>query len=351
MSRTTEQDRLVWIDQAKAIGIVLVVFGHVMTGVRTAGIAIDEQIFQVTWASIYSFHIPLFFFLSGLLFPRSLQHRGPWSLMLSKVDTVVYPYVLWSLLQGFLQVALSQHVNHPTTVGEVLSLLWQPRQEFWFLYALFFVYLIACVLYALVPAPYRWLLLAGSIGLYAARTDIPHVAALWYPAWYLVYCLAGALLPTTTKWVVARPAAALAVSVVVFVGAIFTLMHWGGTQSDPLVTLANLFAASSGTVATLAISAYLARADFRAGAYLGRRSLEVYLLHTTAAGFTRIALQKVLGVHDLSVHLIVGTLVGVGAPLAVAYLVECWGIAGVFSAPRSLSASPGGKSPATLGAR
>jgi hypothetical protein len=65
-------------------------------------------------------------------------------------------------------------------------------------------------------------------------------------------------------------------------------------------------------------------------------SLQVYLLHTTVAGFTRIVLLKVLGIHDLYVHLVLGTVAGVGIPLACAYIVDRWRIRGVFSAPRSL---------------
>jgi fucose 4-O-acetylase-like acetyltransferase len=330
------QSRLQWVDQAKAIGIVLVVYGHVIAGVQTAGIHMDTQVYRLTWDSIYSFHIPLFFFLSGLFFPHSWHHRGTWGVLASKVDTLVYPYILWSLLQGFLQVALSHHVNHPVSAGEVLSLLWQPRQEFWFLYALFFVYVIACVLYALLPARYRWTLLLGALLLYFLRTKIPHVAAIWYPAWYLLYFFAGAVLPQMAKAVVERPGAWLAGSIIVFVLAEYSLQRWGGTQSDPFVSAANIVTASAGITATIAVSTFLARLNFGFGAYLGRMSLQVYLLHTTAAGFTRIGLQKILGIQDLYVHLLLGTVVGIGAPLAMAYLIERYRIPGLFSAPRRL---------------
>jgi fucose 4-O-acetylase-like acetyltransferase len=330
--------RLQWVDVAKGIGIVLVVFGHVIDGVRNAGVRIDPLTFRLTWDTLYSFHIPLFFFLSGLFFPHSWQQRGLGGVMLNKVDTLVYPYLLWSLLQGFTQVALSQHVNNPVTPAEVLSLLWHPRQEFWFLYALFFTYLIACLLYFFVPARQRWLLLLGAAVLYFLRTNIPHVAAVWYPAWYLLYFLAGALLHRAAGLITARPAISLPVAVLVFGGAIATLHQLSGQlaggQSNPVISAANIVAAGAGTAMTLALSAVLARYGCNFLAYLGRLSLQVYLLHTAAAGFTRIVLQKVLGVDNLQVHLVLGTAVGVGAPLAFAYLVERWNIPGLFSLPR-----------------
>ena len=49
-----QKQRIEWIDIAKGIGIIAVLIGH-----TNSGILRDE---------IYSFHIPLFIFLSGMLF-------------------------------------------------------------------------------------------------------------------------------------------------------------------------------------------------------------------------------------------------------------------------------------------
>jgi len=67
------QERNVWVDYAKAIGIILVVYGHVARGVFNAGLPMDEARFVLVDSIIYSFHIPLYFFLSGLFFFDSLQ--------------------------------------------------------------------------------------------------------------------------------------------------------------------------------------------------------------------------------------------------------------------------------------
>ena len=52
--------RIEWVDIAKGIGIFLMVMGH--TGIPRIG----NQ-----W--IYSFHMPLFFFISGFLFNTSVN--------------------------------------------------------------------------------------------------------------------------------------------------------------------------------------------------------------------------------------------------------------------------------------
>ena len=92
-----------WVDYAKAIGIILVVFGHVERGLISAGMVTDPASLAALMLAdsvIYSFHMPLFFFLSGLFFIESLARRGRIGLLANKLDTLIYPYILWSLLQG-----------------------------------------------------------------------------------------------------------------------------------------------------------------------------------------------------------------------------------------------------------
>ena len=55
-SHTVTTDRLQWVDTAKSLGLLLVIWGHLLYG--------------GTWGrvnrAIYSFHMPLYFVLSGL---------------------------------------------------------------------------------------------------------------------------------------------------------------------------------------------------------------------------------------------------------------------------------------------
>lgn len=52
------EKRVEWIDMAKGIGLLFVFLGHLKTP------------FLATW--IYTFHMPLFFFLSGLVYNHSV---------------------------------------------------------------------------------------------------------------------------------------------------------------------------------------------------------------------------------------------------------------------------------------
>src|SRR5664279_3072599 len=87
MEPNKDRSRSLWVDHAKAIGIILVVYGHVARGVFSAGLKIDQNMFELVDSVIYSFHMPLFFFLSGLFFLASMAKRNSISLLRSKVDT------------------------------------------------------------------------------------------------------------------------------------------------------------------------------------------------------------------------------------------------------------------------
>jgi fucose 4-O-acetylase-like acetyltransferase len=180
-----------WVDYAKAIGIILVVIGHVMRGLVSAGLPVDRYWFSLVDSIIYSFHMPLFFFISGLFFSDSLNKRGPGRLIASKVDSIIYPYIVWSLLQGLFELAFSQYTNGQVTLGQVLSFGWHPRAQFWFLFALFFVFVLATFVITLTRGRYvlSLLVLLGTI--FVVKSELPLNLITNYLAGYSVFFLFG----------------------------------------------------------------------------------------------------------------------------------------------------------------
>lgn len=80
-----QSGRIAWIDRARAIGIALVVLGHVH---------LCDVPGQAALRMIYAFHMPLFFFLSGLLDKR----RSPAETFRRSLQQLLIPYALWYLL-------------------------------------------------------------------------------------------------------------------------------------------------------------------------------------------------------------------------------------------------------------
>ncbi len=75
---------MVWVDVARGIGIIAVLYGHALSGDSYRHL-------------LYAFHMPLFFFLSGVVLNlRKYPHFFPF--LKRNVMTVLLPYLLFALL-------------------------------------------------------------------------------------------------------------------------------------------------------------------------------------------------------------------------------------------------------------
>src|SRR5436189_523053 len=73
-----DQRRVDWVDYCRGLGIFYVVLGHVLRGLRQGAILGDSPWCQFVDSWLYSFHMPLFFFLSGLFIKRSIRGSVAW---------------------------------------------------------------------------------------------------------------------------------------------------------------------------------------------------------------------------------------------------------------------------------
>src|SRR4029079_13073257 len=94
--------------------------------------------FRQALFAIYTFHMPLFFLLSGLMVEPRLA-RGARHFIGRLLPTVVWPYLLWSVLQFSAIALMGSLVTRPAGPWwpTILALPWRPVSQFWFLHALF----------------------------------------------------------------------------------------------------------------------------------------------------------------------------------------------------------------------
>ena len=141
--------RHLWVDYAKGVAIILVLYRHVFEGIKNSGIDVSKFMFLEEWNIIFfSFRMPLFFIVSGIFVSSSFAKRGMKKFVLTKMRTILYPYFLWGIIQVTLQLCFAQYVNGSVSPKSYLYLLYLPREieQFWYLYALFNV----TILYVLV---------------------------------------------------------------------------------------------------------------------------------------------------------------------------------------------------------
>lgn len=130
------KERLTFIDITRGMCIILVVIGHY--------IPIDAPTWYLRIRDIiYSFHMPLFMFLSGLVYFPPKNYK---SFITKKFRRLMVPYFLISfLIIGIKLVAEGGlSVENPVTVASFYELFYLPSAGFflWFVYVLFMIFLI-----------------------------------------------------------------------------------------------------------------------------------------------------------------------------------------------------------------
>ncbi len=180
-----------WINYAKGIAIILIVYRHTLTGMTAAGININT--YFITANEIFlSFRMPLFFIISGFFFAKSLNKRGPVLFIKSRAFTILYPYFLWGGLQISIQIVLSSYTNTYKSVSDYLNLLVSPRSvdQFWYLYTLFAVTLIYLLINYLVKGNKPVQLFIGLL-LYTFLPYFEDYEVVWLLANFYVYFAIG----------------------------------------------------------------------------------------------------------------------------------------------------------------
>lgn len=325
------ENRDLWVDHAKALGIVLVVYGHVMRGLHSAGIPMPETFYQLSDSIVYSFHMPLFFFLAGLFFQQSLAAKGSCGLVFSKLDSIFYPYVLWSILQGLIEAVLADYTNGAVTYAEVFALLWAPRAQFWFLYALLLCFLLAVAVFSLSRRSIIPLTLVAAL-LYLFPPLLPEGLVWRYIADNFVFFTLGILFAGQ-----AREMAASGWQVLLMVG-LFLVAQYGFHgllalhYADRGILTLLLALVSIASVVTFC--SWSARWPLGFVAYLGTASMAIYLMHILAGSGVRVLL-KIGGVDSFLLHAVAGVAGGLLLPLLVLAIAQRLQVRYLFSAPIS----------------
>ena len=308
-------ERVLWVDYAKAIGIILVVYGHVARGLDKAGLHVTSSWFHFADSVVYSFHMPLFFFLSGLFFVDSLNKLNKAGLITSKLKTVLYPYVVWSLLQGLSEVVLSNYTNGNVSISQVLSLFWAPRAQFWFLYALFFIFLVCSFVYSLTSRK------SFFAFLYLIKKDLVFISITNMLLANTVFFALGIWFNEIKTYFEANHKCLAFLFGILFIVSQYifhiTLGYNYTIGGFPVLALAiiSIFFVTS-------VSIWLSEMRIRWFAYLGASSMTIYLMHILAGSGIRIVLSKFIGVESVGVHIIFGVLAGITLPLLMQVIIK-----------------------------
>lgn len=139
--------RIEWLDSLKGFAIFLVVVGHVILGyIRAETFTEYQWSLQFVYDVIYSFHMPLFFLISGFLYKLTWARKNTGLLkkIFNKFLNMVPMYLLFSVvfwlskyyatLYGNIQ--MSDHFN----LVDLMHIYIAPLSYLWFLYVLIWLF-------------------------------------------------------------------------------------------------------------------------------------------------------------------------------------------------------------------
>lgn len=304
-------------DYAKAFGIVLVVFGHTLRGLFTSGIVPQNEFWSAVDAIIYLFHMPLFFYISGLFVQQSMEQNGYTSFVKRSFMMLVPPLVIWSYLQFSLQYMAGSYANAQPDLAGLITAPFPPRQQFWFLGSL--------------------LIMMAVTGILLMRGALEKI--LW-PLIGGLFVVQVLLWDSAVDYMVGKPWAHLLFSTLFFwpfflLGIVFGTKNLGNIKMPTLLCLflfvfsLVLYQYMEPLRAALSIVCVLCiykmalnaqQGDKNGGrlsqaiAFVGMNSMMIYLAHIIFAAGFRVALSKA-GIEDASLHLAGGVIAGIIGPL------------------------------------
>lgn len=295
--------RIEWVDLAKGIGIILVVYGHVIVGVHGAKLGISNFSFMIQHSVIYTLHMPLFFFLSGI-FAVKWVNRDPKTAIYQKFKSLIIPYFFWGVIQGLIMQLFSAQTNNAQGIKQIIKLPIKPYAQFWFLYDLWWIFLVYFVAVRVLKLPNK-IVFGISLILFSISPWLKFWE-LWRIFYQLPFFLVGTMVMKYQRQL-AKLVPMLMTLIFIISNILFIVC-----RLNSFVT--NIFSFCVAIIGILLVISIVQKFKSRLLEYIGKNSMSIYLMHLLGTAGTRIFLLR-MGITAVSVHLVLGTLVGIFVPL------------------------------------
>jgi len=280
-------ERNVLVDRLKGYACFLVLLGHVIMGIRIAGIDIPEFFWGME-KFIWSFHVALFLFLSGVVY----KVTGEWKSKKTKCGFILYklytlgiPYIAFSAIY-ILTNSLVGESNTGFAVSDILYIWKTPVAQYWFLYALFFLF---CIWTAFSGMIKNWQItlivvligyLAPLFGIPLGSLDVVFYSALAFGIGTFVDFKSLTKLRTWAK--------CLVVILHIITGIMFVLLN--KIEAPFIKEIMILFGIYSSIMFISILQNCKAMARFLD--FVNKYSFQIYLLHTIFTAGIRIILLR-----------------------------------------------------------
>ncbi len=312
-----------WIDELKAIAILLVAFEHAL--MRTmVGLELTAPAYTTLDNVIKAFHIPLFFMLSGYVYAlverRRMEQRTPKEYVKKKAVELLLPYVVIGFFIWLGKFVFSKWVTAKVGINDLFTMFWDPIAFMWFIYILFFIQILVYFLDRMTGKN-TWLVLGITVLMNLSRifitTDIKLIdRVLWYPMYYYL----GVVFFEQREKVNSKTALA-----VTALGAAALVLHLTAMDSTPDNIL---YVRLSNALISLAVMAwyYLLRKDLNRQtklAWVGSMTLYIYVIHPVVLDGIRVILWK-LNLHSVLLWMVILFFGSLACSILYTLLAQKW---------------------------
>ena len=314
--KTAVRTREKWIDDVKVIACILVVLGHFFQSMTKVDILPENNLYGWFNTTIYYFHVPLFFICSGYLYQKysKVNNVGSWCRNVAKKALALgVPYVTFTTATWVLKKVFSSRVNDQIGgLGDTLFL--HPTAPYWYLYALFFIFLVtptfssvkaAAVGLIVALAAKALILTGGGYAVYAVSTILSN--EIWFVLGMSI-CAFNVQLKGRKVQGMILGLLFIVLSIVVYTAEI----------SGSVISFA------MGLLACIAIIMMAVGFEEKFGKgmdFLAKYTMPIFLMHTLFAAPMRSVLIKV-GIVNTVVHVALGLGISFAGPIMAAWIMK-----------------------------
>lgn len=314
--KTAVRTREKWVDDVKVIACILVVLGHFFQSMTKASILPENDLYEWFETTIYYFHVPLFFICSGYLYQKysKVNSVGSWCKNVAKKALALgVPYVTFTTATWVLKKVFSSSVNDQIGgLGDTLFL--HPTAPYWYLYALFFIFLVtptfnsvkATIVGLVVALSAKALILTGGgYGVYAVSTILRN--EIWFVLGMSI-CAFNVQLKDRKVQGTIFGLLFMILSIVVYTAEI------GGSA----------ISFAMGLLACVAVILMVAEFEQKFGRgmdFLAKYTMPIFLMHTLFAAPMRSVLMKV-GIENAVIHVVLGLGISFVGPIIAAWIMK-----------------------------
>lgn len=280
-----------------------------------ANILPENDLYKWFNTTIYYFHVPLFFICSGYLYQKysRVNDFKSWKKNVAKKALALgVPYVTFSTATWVLKTVFSGSVNDQIGgLGDTLLL--HPTAPYWYLYALFFIFLVTptfstvkmAVVSLAIAALAKTFILTGGTGIYAVSTVLTN--EIWFVLGMSICAfnvqIRGKKLQGTVMGLLF-----LGLSIAVYM-----------TSAQSLAVSFAL-----GVLACAAVILLVVAYEDKFGnamRFLAKYTMPIFLMHTLFAAPLRSILLKI-GVMNAVIHVVLGLGISFAGPIIVAWIMK-----------------------------